>query len=200
MQHPGIGIVQMGQKTRFPGVQSLGNGKYLVRFKAISVKTGQKSEHKHIVEAPNAAEAASRRRALQAELGREEATAERVRLSTFIDTWLISKKPELAPSTLDRYVRTLATHVLCKSAEGEDLPGYALGNYFLDAITHADIIKWRAAQQGAPSSVNGRLRILKTVLADATIEHRLPRTTFSTRSPTPTSSNGARRSRGRPAR
>jgi integrase len=153
----------------------LGDGKYLVRFKTTNAKTGNKSEHKHIVKAKSAGDAAKRRGELQAELANEEATAERVRLSTFIDTWLISKKPELAPSTFDRYVRTLANHVLCKSADGVDLPGYPLGEYFLDAITHADIIKWRAAQQGEPSSVNSRLRILKTALADATIEHRLSR-------------------------
>lgn len=151
--------------TRYPGVKSLGDRRYLVRFKACNHKTGKLSEHKHIVEdCPSAAEAAKRRAALQTELAGAPVRLERVRLSTFVDTWIANKKPTLAPSTLDRYVSTMDNHVLP-----------VLGDYYLDAITHADVIAWRDAQDAEPSTINSRLRVLKTALADAQIEHDLPR-------------------------
>lgn len=151
--------------TRYPGVKSLGDRRYLVRFKARNHKTGKLSEHKHIVEdCPSTAEASKRRAALQTELAGAPVRLERVRLSTFVDTWIANKKPTLAPSTLDRYVSTMQNHVLP-----------VLGDYYLDAITHADVIAWRDSQDAEPSTVNSRLRILKTAFADAQVEHDLPR-------------------------
>jgi integrase len=50
-----------------------------------------------------------------------------------------------------------------------------VGDYFVDAITPLDVTRWRDAQQGAPSTVNGRLRVLRTLLADATQDLGLPR-------------------------
>lgn len=53
------------------------------------------------------------------------------------------------------------------------MPG--LGDYFLDAITNQDIVLWRDAQTAKTSTINGWLRVLKTMLADATVAFNLPR-------------------------
>jgi integrase len=154
--------------TRFPGVKALGDRKYLLRFKATNRKTGKVSEHKiETKDCPSAAEAAKRRAALIVEHEGSAAPTDRVRLSTYLHSWLKNKKPELAPGTFERYVRTLQLHVLCRDAQGVELAGFPLGDYFLDALTHEDVIEWRDAQQGEPSTVNSRLRVLKTALSDA---------------------------------
>lgn len=167
MMQPGWSIEvrrQKQQRTRFPGVWRVGDETYRVRARTLHPKTGKTGEIDRVITASDAAEAARQKDDLVREAEGRSEQAERLRLSTYLDTWIARKKVVLAPSTLDRYARTLQTHVLP-----------ALGEYYLDAITHADVVEWRNALTGEPSSINSRFRVLKTALADAVIEHQLPR-------------------------
>jgi hypothetical protein len=94
----------------------------------------------------------------------ESHRAERVRLSDYAESWLPTKLPELKASTADKYATMLDLHILP-----------ALGDYFIDAIMPADVLKWRDLQDAKPGTVNTRLRVLRTLLADAASDLDLPR-------------------------
>lgn len=147
---------QKGTATRYPGVQSLSNGMYRLRAKVINPKTGQPKEIDQLKLAASALAASKIRAELIAEAMTEHAQQERQRLATFSLSWLKEKRSELKASTFERYTRTLAHHIVPQ-----------LGDHFVDAITHQDIIRWRDAQKAKPGTINSRLRVLKTVLADA---------------------------------
>ncbi len=66
------------------------------------------------------------------------------------------KIPTLKPSTRDKYAVMLDQHILP-----------ALGDYYVDAITPQDVLRWRDAQRGKARTVNSRLRVLRTLLRDA---------------------------------
>jgi hypothetical protein len=74
------------------------------------------------------------------------------------------KIPTLKPSTRDKYAVTLDQHILP-----------ALGDYYVDAITPDDVLRWRDAQRGKARTVNSRLRVLRTLLRDAQAQLGLPR-------------------------
>lgn len=151
--------------TRFPGVTALGDRKYLIRFEVRHTKTGKMVERKRVIkDCPSAAEANARRAQMMHEVAGAEAPRDRLRVSTCLDTWIAHKKPELAPSTLDRYVRTLVNHFV---------PHF--GDYYLDAVSFADLVRWRNEQSGQATTINSRLRIVKTFFADATATYNLPR-------------------------
>jgi integrase len=88
----------------------------------------------------------------------------RVRLSDFSISWLSGKRKEIKAATLDRYTRTLAHHIVPQ-----------LGDFYVDALTHHDIVEWRNVQNSQASTINGRLRVLKKLMADATVDFDLPR-------------------------
>src|SRR5690606_32924639 len=50
-----------------------------------------------------------------------------------------------------------------------------LGDHYVDAIDHHDLIAFRDAQKARPATINGRLRVLKVVLRDAVVELDLPK-------------------------
>src|SRR5690349_25116546 len=79
-----------------------------------------------------------------------------MRLSDYARSWLRTKLPELKPSTADKYASVLDLHILP-----------ALGDHFIDAIMPADVLQWRDRQDARPATVNTRLRVLRTLLADA---------------------------------
>jgi integrase len=86
---------------------------------------------------------------------------ERERLGDFAKKWLCGKLNVLLPPTIDRYTQVLDDHVLP-----------ALGDMYLDAIAHDDIVAWRDREKAAgykAATVNGFLRMVKTVLADAAV-------------------------------
>jgi integrase len=153
-----------GVQTRFPGVKRLADGRYQLRWKVECPKTGRLLESAPIVEAGSPAEASRKRDQLQTDQESGTAAQKRPRLATYSISWLSGKRKTLKPSTLDRYARTLAHHIVP-----------ALGDFYIDAITHQDIVEWRDAGTAAATTVNGWLRVLKTLLADATIAYDLPR-------------------------
>jgi integrase len=152
-----------GKPTRYPGVTRLPDGRFLLRAKVENPKTGRTQERERIVECATAAEAVRLRDELRDPAGGVD-SRKRVRLSDFSISWLSGKRKEIKAATLDRYTRTLAHHIVPQ-----------LGDYYVDALTHNDIVEWRNAQDSQASTINGRLRVLKKLMADATIIFDLPR-------------------------
>lgn len=155
-----------GEKTAFPGVFTLGERRYFIRFRVPVSKTGRHRYCERIVEAQNARLANKIRDSLyEEELAKESTVAEdRPRVSDFAESWLSGKFNELKKGTLKRYASTIDLHVIP-----------TLGDYYVDQLRHDDILKWRNAQDAEPATVNSRLRVLKGMLADATVRLDLPR-------------------------
>jgi integrase len=110
---------------------------------------------------------------------------ERKTVGSYATLWLRSKLRTLKASTRSLYATVLDEHVVPD-----------LGDYFLDQIERDDLISWRAAQlhkplldskgrarmhaDGTPIlpdvvTVNGRFRILKSMIAEAVVTECLPR-------------------------
>jgi integrase len=153
------------RKTKYPGVKMLGDGRALVRYGVTNPKTGRlKRTEKVLSDVANPAEASARRLALIQEMREGAKLKPRVRLADYAESWLHGKVRVLKSSTAERYATTLDLHILP-----------TLGDYYLDAIVQRDIVAWRDQQDAKPATVNARLRVLKTMLRDATYEHELPR-------------------------
>lgn len=155
-------------RTKHPGVYRLPDGRYLIDATGRCPKTGKRKRKRMKVKACDASEAARLREELRLSIVRVVDDPRRVRLAEYALSWFASRAPGLKPSTRDRYARTLDLHILP-----------ALGDHYLDALESADIVRWRDSRSGAPSSINGHLRVLRTLLADATEELGLPRSPAS---------------------
>ena len=157
-----------GKKTRYPGIQSLGDGSYRVRLKWRDPKTGKAREVDRTFEGlASPAEASGRREELRAQLEAGELeTKSRIRVKDYAHSWLNTKLPTLKPSTANRYATALDLHALP-----------CIGEMYMDAVEHADIIRMRdeLAERLAPATVNGALRVLRTMFKDAVVELDLPR-------------------------
>jgi len=165
MMQPGWSINMRRTKqraTRFPGVMAVGDRTYRVRFRSPDPKTGRPREIDRVVQAESAAEAAQLRERLRD--AKQEPEHTRIRLADYARSWLSGVRKTLKPSTLDRYATSLDVHILP-----------ALGDFYLDVITHQDVVAWRDAQSAAPATINSRLRVLKTLLASATLDLDLPK-------------------------
>jgi integrase len=149
--------------SKYPGVTRIGPGLYRVRAKWRCPKTGHLRELVRIVEAESAAEAASMREAIKAEQRKALEPPPRVRVGDCVSSWMSSKHGELKASTAKHYGSILDVYVLPK-----------LGEYWLDALTHDDIVRWRDAEEGLPITVNGRLRVLKTALGEICAVRGIP--------------------------
>lgn len=149
--------------SKYPGVTRVGPKLYRVRAKWRCPKTGHLRELRRDVEAESAAEAASMREAIKAELRKALEPPPRVRVGDCVSSWMTSKHGELKASTAKHYGNILDVYVLPK-----------LGEYWLDALTHDDIVKWRDAEEGLPITVNGRLRVLKTALGEICAVRGIP--------------------------
>lgn len=168
-------------KTRHPGIERLADGRYRIRARATDPRTGRMREL-DVMRACPLTEAVRLRAAWQEEVrtaGVQPAPA-RVRLADYAESWLRSKAVTLRPSTATLYAEILDDHVLP-----------VLGDVYLDALTRQDVIDLRDAwaagtarcrpdKRGkrrerpiSPHTVNGRLRVLRTLLADACAEYDL---------------------------
>lgn len=155
-----------GKKTSFRGVKNLGGGRYQLRFQATNPKTGAYEDLQRTIEnCPSPAKAAQIREDLIKDAESDRSRPARTHLATFASSWLLSKKRVVKASTYSRYKTTLDLHIVPK-----------LGAYFVDAITHADIVVWRDSfEDFENSTVNGCLRTLKTMFVAATVELDLPK-------------------------
>jgi len=162
-----------GKATRFPGIKMLGGGRASIRIYYVNPKNKLREEAFFIRDGiQNAQQANELKERLRKEiLAKLESTpGEMPRLSTYVESWLLDKqkvsadgkKKPLSPSTLDRYTRTLAHFVLDKP----------IGKMFLDKITKADVEEWRDDQNDDSAvTINTRLRLLKTLLADGAADY-----------------------------
>lgn len=144
----------------YPGVTRIGKHQYRIRASATDPRTGKQREADRVVEAASAAEAASKRALLRQEILSRVERAPRMTVGDFAESWLRSKKAELAPSTQETYATAL------------DQMGW-LGDMYIDAVIPVDVLKWRDGLKGKPATVNGYLRVVKTMLADAMVQLRL---------------------------
>jgi len=140
------------------------DGKFRVRVKARNSKTGKVQELKKVIAAATAADAVRAKEALRREFEIGRSPVQRLRLATYARSWLSGKLPILKPSTSAKYASVLDSHIVP-----------ALGEYYLDALEPADIVRWRDQQEAKPATVNSRLRVLKTLLHDAVAELGLAR-------------------------
>lgn len=174
-----------GQKTALNGVYKIGPNRYRVRAKYTDPDTGRTREIDRQVTAKNSRKAGQKReRLLERELTRAARPNERQRLGDFATNWLDAKRPEIEISTAERYLESLDLHILPH-----------LGDVYLDRLTIARVKQWRndlttrghhRADRGlAPTTINGHLRVLRTVLADALREGRIRRNVASDVRPLP---------------
>lgn len=153
-------------RTNFRGVHYLGNRKYLARWKARCKKTGKLIDYRQMIEdCPSPQKAAAIRAQLIDEAENARAPAARTHLATFAASWLASKKKTLKPSSYARYEGNLDLHIV---------PG--LGDYYMDAITPRDIVKWRDSFNDMQArTINSMLRVLRTLFKAAVVELDLPK-------------------------
>lgn len=155
------------EETQYPGVVRLPDGRYRLDVWGKDPRTDKYRRKRKTVYATSPVEAFEMRERLRAsiELPYPEGPG-RIRLSEYAARWAEARAASLKPSSKARYSLVLLKHVLP-----------VLGDHYLDAITKADIVSWRDAQSGAPATVNGRLRVLRTLFNDAVDDgliHRSP--------------------------
>ena len=164
------------QKTSVRGVYSLGGGRYEVVAHFMDPKTGRPRKLVRIVRARSVADAARQREELRAEALRGAAPRRRVRLSTYVESWLLRKLAAWKTSTATQAASVIEVWIKP-----------ALGDYYLDAIEVSDVVAWRDEMARTPvdpdaeplrypsrASVNSRLRLLRQILGDAGHDHGLP--------------------------
>lgn len=174
-------------KTRHKGVLAVVDrpNTFRLRGTVTNAKTGKNVDLDKVVTAKSPLDASRKRAELLEEMQKALPSTERRRLEDFARWWLASKLPELKASTRSLYAMVLDEHIIPE-----------LGDYYLDAITREDLIDWRnrtaakpvktpqgEAKRGpdgspvlpTPTTVNGRFRILKTLLKEAVDAHHMER-------------------------
>lgn len=173
-----------GQKTHVPGVYKIGPRLYRVRAKLTDPKTGHPREIDQTVEATSPERAGLIRESLRAKALADDATSAPIRLGDYATNWLEEKRPELAISTAERYLASLDHHILPH-----------LGETFVGKLTRQDVTQWRnnlatcgnRRTKGGLSapSINGHLRVLRTVIASAVRDGHASRNVASDVPPLP---------------
>lgn len=126
----------------------------------VDPRMGRQKEVERVVAATSYADAAAQRAVLREGMLGEIETAPLMKVTDFAHSWLIGKKNELAPSTRLTYANAL------------DHMGW-LGELYVDKVVPADVIKWRDELKGRPATVNGKLRVVKNMFADAKAQLQL---------------------------
>jgi len=158
---------EKGTRTRrYPGVYRIDERTFRIRVKALDPRTGKTKEVQKLLEGLSAHEANARRDGLARQIHEGGGERKRDRLGDFAKWWLRAKLPTLKPSTQAKYADALEDHVLP-----------VLGDVYVDAVGHADIVKLREqlGARFAPATVNGILRVTKTLFRDAVAELDLPK-------------------------
>lgn len=158
--------------TPHPGIQATEGG-FVIRVRVQDPRTGRPVDRTKTIKGD--IRKALREQARLAEQVLERGTSRRMRLSEYASPWLERKAATMTPHTAGRYGVALTHHILPQ-----------LGNFYLDALSPALILEWRDERANAcwtdrkgqehpygPRTVNGWLRVLRTLLADAYAELRL---------------------------
>jgi integrase len=154
---------ESGRKTAYPGVWRLGKDRYRVRTEYTCPKTGKRKEIDRVVHATSPAAASKMLGAFRLEKVQALERPARRRLVDYATSWLTSKLPTLKPSTRRVYADALELHVLP-----------VIGEHYIDAVTRDDIVALRDGLKGEPITVNGRIRVLRTLFRDAAAELQIP--------------------------
>ena len=147
------------RKTRFQGIEEIASGTYRIRVRVWNGRTRRMDEidrQRRCTEKEAAVFQVDWRRELEAAVTKPNA---RQLVGDFASKWLLGKLNVLLQSTIDHYTAALEDHIL---------PG--LGHFVLGELSHDDIVEWRDAKKAAgyaAASVNGFLRLTKTILRDA---------------------------------
>lgn len=169
-------VRQKTTPTKYPGVSRTAEpGLFRIRAKTTDPKTGKTTELDRLVEAVDARAAAKLRADAIGEKQAPGKQAERPKLGPYAQSWVLAREPALKRSTAERYASAVELHIIP-----------AFGDWYLDRLEEEDIVAWRDRMAAAPvtktdddgtvrvvrpttsaSSVNGRLRVLTTLLEDA---------------------------------
>jgi integrase len=144
-----------------PGIWQLKTDLFLLRVRAISPHTGKMEARKRLFQGSKS-DARSERERLREEIECDEpiAQVQRETLEAFARSWLSTRlaRADLRESTAQRYAEGLDLHILP-----------ALGAMHLDALTprlvETAVTEWAAKYK--PATVNGWLRLLRTLLREA---------------------------------
>lgn len=148
------------------GVTEIRPNVFLVRVQRRDPRTGKPRDVRREIRCESLSAAVAVRERMLAEVAQDQPARERVRLRDYVRSWLSGRLPTLKPSTRARYADDLDRHILP-----------ALGDFYLDAFRPEDVHAWFGglASKYAPATANGCLSLLKTVIADAVVQHGLPR-------------------------
>ena len=139
--------------TGVPGIRQDGPDRFLVRVRWNDPRTGRRRKRE------GTARTLAKAVALKEELKGEEPTTRptRERFSGYGERWMKVHGHRLAPSTQERYTGALAHATV------------GLGQIYVDALIPSDVRGWacRHLKRYAATTVNARLRVLRTVLDDA---------------------------------
>jgi len=162
--------------TKYPGIYATAGG-HVVRARKRDPRTGREVDRPRFV--PGSLREALRAKSeLEAEI-RDRGVVKRTRLRAYATSWLARKLPVLSIATGERYRVALEEHIL---------PTF--GEWFVDAITPEALVTWRGERAAATyvvsrakqkpgedapvvrrpyeaRTVNGFVRIMRTLLADA---------------------------------
>jgi integrase len=146
--------IKYEKKTRYPGITEVGPSRYRLRVRYVDPKTGRRKQKIRVFEG-TLAEAAVEQARLH---GKEEQPTkqERQRLGGYAESWLECKAATVSPSTAHRLAWQIGYHIVPN-----------LGDYWVDAITPADVRGWQAGLRAsglAPATVNSAHRTLKAIL------------------------------------
>lgn len=161
------GVFEITPPTRATSATPATLGTYRIRVYFVDPKTGRSRERDRLITAASALDAARIRAEESTSAVEARAAGERPTLRTYATSWLTQKMLSVRPSTAQHYASTL---------EAAILP--TLGDTYVDALTRDDVIAWLTVQSSlghSPHTVNGRLRVLRTVLRDAVAELELTR-------------------------
>lgn len=167
---------QQGQKTRYPGVYRLNDNSYRVRAVGTDPRSGKRKAVEKVMEG-SLQQAAKMRAALLDEIRAAATVAVRQRVGDFARSWIASKAVSLDAGTASTYAKALEDHVLP-----------ALGDFWYDALTKADVQKWvddcltrewetrsGARKRYSRGAVHGWFRVFRAMTRDAIDALDLPR-------------------------
>jgi integrase len=164
--------------TAFAGVfEVVGQkGRYQVRKKFTNEKTGKRDEVDRAIAAKSPADADRELQRLVLARQEKHAPPDQIRWSTYAAIWLERKSRTIAPGTRDRYARTLMRYLVGRPAgkDGPAIKAHPLASFYVDKTSQGDVVDWRDGLPGIETTVNSIFAVVKTMMADAAAEYRLP--------------------------
>jgi integrase len=148
------------EKTKHRGIEKMARRTFRVRVRGKDPRTGKLKEVDRVLVDVDLAEARRLREQWHADIttGAVEEKTKRTTVRAFARSWSESRAPRLKWSVVERYGDALDNHILP-----------AFGDLYFDTLTKQDIEAWvvELAKKYRPETVNGRLRVLKTLCRDA---------------------------------